>query len=209
MAKRPVKRRPSSYHHGNLSRALVEAALRLVETQGAEALTLRGAARLAGVSQAAPYRHFSDKDALLAAVAEEGFRHMTQAMRQASAQHEGDPLGRFRALGQAYLEFATKHPAHYRVMFGRAPASRGAYPALEAASGETFGLLVESIRDGQRSGIVRPGNPEELALATWSASHGLSSLAVDGQLSRRMGETPFEALAQAVMANIFLGLGVR
>jgi len=209
MAKRPVKRRRSSYHHGNLSRALVEAALRLVETQGAEALTLRGAARLAGVSQAAPYRHFSDKDALLAAVAEEGFRHMTQAMQRASAQHEGDPLGRFRALGQAYLEFAMKHPAHYRVMFGRAPASRGAYPALEAASGETFGLLVEAIRDGQRSGIVRPGNPEELALATWSASHGLSSLAVDGQLSRRMGETPFEALAHAVMANIFLGLGVR
>jgi len=74
MAKRPVRPRRSSYHHGNLSRALVEAALRLVETQGAEALTLRGAARLAGVSQAAPYRHFSDKDALLAAVAEEGFQ---------------------------------------------------------------------------------------------------------------------------------------
>ncbi len=184
----------------------MDAALRLVETQGAEALTLRAAARKAGVSQAAPYRHFADKQALLAAVAEEGFRALTLAMRRASAPHAADPLGRFRAQGLAYVEFATTHAAHYRVMFGRVLADKSAYPSLQAASGETFGLLVEAIRDCQRAGQVRPGDPEELALAAWSATHGLSSLVVDGQLS---GERSLETLTQAVVANIFFGLGPR
>lgn len=201
-------RRSDRYHHGNLPRALVNAALRLVETEGAEALTLRGAARLAGVSQAAPYRHFADKQALLAAVAEEGFRTMTQAMREASASHEADPLGRFRALGLAYVEFATKHPAHFRVMFGRAAADRSSYPSLRAAAAETFGLLVEAITDCQRAGLVRQGDPEELALAAWSGTHGLSSLAVEGQLVL-LGKREPEALAQAVTSTIFFGLGSR
>ncbi|HET7874509.1 MAG TPA: TetR/AcrR family transcriptional regulator [Methylomirabilota bacterium] len=219
MARRPARpkrkgpraatgRRRGRYHHGNLPRALVDAALRLVEREGAEALTLRGAARLAGVSQAAPYRHFADKQALLAAVAEEGFRAMTDAMRRASTAHAGDPLGRFRALGLAYIEFATTHRAHFRVMFGRAAADRSVYPSLEKAAGETFGLLVEAIRDCQRAGLVHPGDPDELALAAWSGTHGLSSLAVDGQLAL-MGGRPLETLTQAVMANIFFGLGSR
>jgi len=205
---RPAGRRRGRYHHGNLPRALVAAAVRLVETEGVDALTLRGTARKAGVSQAAPYRHFADKQALLAAVSEEGFRALTEAMRQASAPHQGDPLGRFRALGEAYVRFATAHPAHYRVMFGRATADRGAHPSLAAAAEETFGLLVAAIRDCQQAGLVRPGDPEELALATWSTSHGLSSLAVDGQLSV-MGERPLESLTQVVLANIFFGLGSR
>jgi AcrR family transcriptional regulator len=200
--------RRGRYHHGKLPKALVAAAVRLVESGGVGALTLRGAARKAGVSQAAPYRHFADKQALLAAVAEEGFRSLTEAMRQASAPHEGDPLGRFHALGRAYVEFAMAHPAHYRIMFGQAGADRSAYPLLRAAAEETFGLLVAAIQDCQGAGLVRPGDAEELALAAWSASHGLSSLAVDGQLSV-MGERSREALIQIVMANIFFGLGSR
>jgi AcrR family transcriptional regulator len=207
-ARGAIGRRRRRYHHGNLPRALVTEAVRLVETEGVNALTLRGAARKAGVSQAAPYRHFADKQALLAAVAEEGFRSLTGAMRQASAPHEGDPLGRFRALGETYVGFATAHPALYRVMFGQAVADRTAYPSLGAAAEETFALLVTAIRDCQGAGLVRPGDPEELALAAWATSHGLSSLAVDGQLSV-MGERTLEALIQVVMANIFFGLGSR
>jgi AcrR family transcriptional regulator len=203
-----ARRRRERYHHGKLPKALVAAAVRLVESGGVGALTLRGAARKAGVSQAAPYRHFADKQALLAAVAEEGFRSMTEAMRRASAPHEGDPLGRFHALGRAYVEFALAHPAHYRIMFGQASVDRSAYPLLKAAAEETFGLLVAAIRDCQRAGVVRAGDADELALAAWSASHGLSSLAVDGRLSV-MGERSREALIQIVLANIFLGLGAR
>ncbi|MGH7331286.1 MAG: TetR/AcrR family transcriptional regulator [Candidatus Rokuibacteriota bacterium] len=196
-----------NYHHGNLRRALLDSALALVEREGAEALTLRAAARRAGVSQAAPYRHFQDKDALLAAVAEEGFRAMTEGMRRATIPYEGDPLGRFRARGLAYIEFATTHRAHFRVMFGRVAADRSKYPGLMDAAREAFELLVAAIKDCQQVGLVRGGNAEELALCAWSATHGLSALTVDGQLSDQAGR--LGDLAQAVTTNVYLGLGPR
>ena len=201
-------RRRKPYHHGNLRRALLDAALRLVETEGAEALTLRAAARLAGVSQAAPYRHFADKQALLAAVAEEGFRALTEAMRRSAAAHADLPLARLRALGLAYVEFATGHPAHFRVMFGREVADRSAYPSLQAAATETFGLLVEAVAESQRAGLVRPGDPQELALSAWSIVHGLSALLVDDQL-RALSEKDADALARSVTESLFLGLAPR
>jgi len=211
MAKRIPRRRTArarKYHHGNLRRAMLDAALGLVEEEGAGALTLRAAARRAGVSQAAPYRHFASKEALLAAVAEDGFRTMGQGMREASAAEGDDPLARFRALGLAYVDFATTHPAHFQVMFGRAAADRSAYPSLQQAAGETFDLLVSAIADCQRAGLVRPGDPAELALAAWSATHGLASLWVDGQLTGRAGGTLGE-LGAALAANTFLGLAPR
>ncbi|MBW2257316.1 MAG: TetR/AcrR family transcriptional regulator, partial [Deltaproteobacteria bacterium] len=115
---RVQRKRRGSYHHGDLRRALVDAALLLIERSGASGVTLRGAARLAGVSQTAPYRHFSDKRALLAAVAEQGFQSLSTQLREASASHEGDPMGRLRALGVAYVHFAQAQPSHFRVMFG-------------------------------------------------------------------------------------------
>lgn len=204
-ASRPNER--PRYHHGNLRRGLLDAALSLVEREGAQALTLRAAARRAGVSQAAPYRHFQNKEALLAAVAEEGFRAMTAAMQRAAAPHAGDPLGRLRARGMAYIDFATSHPAHFRVMFGRLPAKRSAHPGLKKAARETFELLVAGIRDCQKAGIVRAGDPEELALCAWSATHGLSALVVDGRLAGRAGH--LSELARIVTSNIYLGLGPR
>jgi AcrR family transcriptional regulator len=190
-----------------LPRALLDAALTLIEREGAEALTLRAAARLAGVSQAAPYRHFENQEALLASVAEEGFRAMTAAMHQAAALHPSDPLGHFRALGLAYIEFATSHPAHFRVMFGRVAPDCSAHPGLREAAEESYGLLLRGIRDCQAAGMARQGDPEELALCAWSAVHGLAALAVDGRLQdcgRKMVD-----LAGAITANVYLGLGPR
>src|SRR4029450_13128283 len=104
------RRRGPRYHHGNLPQALRDAALALITEAGADALTLRGAAKRAGVSQAAPYRHFRNKEALLAAVAEDVFRAMAEAMGRRAAPHRADSAGRLRALGRAYVEFATRHP---------------------------------------------------------------------------------------------------
>ncbi|MBI4591031.1 MAG: TetR/AcrR family transcriptional regulator [Candidatus Rokubacteria bacterium] len=196
------------YHHGDLRRALLAAALRLLETEGPRALTLRAVARRAGVSQAAPYRHFADKQALLAAVAEEGFRAMTEAMRRATTEHPDNPLGRLHALGLAYVGFASGHPSHFRVMFGREIADRSAYPSLGAAAQEAFALLLEAIADCQRAGFVRPGDLEELALSAWSIVHGLSALLVDSQL-HGLQEKGQEHLAQTVTQILFLGLGPR
>jgi AcrR family transcriptional regulator len=199
-------RRPRPYHHGNLRHALRDAALALIERAGGGALTLRGAAKLAGVSQAAPYRHFRNKEALLAAVAEEGFHAMAEAMRRRAAPHWDDPAGRLRALGRAYVEFATRHPAHFRVMFGRVPVDRAAHPGLQAAATAAYGLLIGAIRECQAAGVARAGDPDELALPAWSAVHGLAALAVDGQLKERKGRP--EALAQVVTDTVVRGLGV-
>lgn len=193
-----------TYHHGNLRRALLDAALRLVQTESPKALTLRAVARLAGVSQTAPYRHFADKDALLAAVAEEGFRDMAAAMRQAIAVHD-EPLARFRALGLTYVEFAAGHPLHFRLMFGRELADRAAQPSLAEAASETFALLTESVIECQRSGLVREGNPDHLAVAAWSTVHGLAALVVNGQLEQRRSMTT-QGLADMVTATLYLGL---
>jgi len=204
-ARRPAGRR-DRYHHGDLRRALVDAALRLVRREGPRALTLRAAARLAGVSQAAPYRHFADKQALLAAVAEEGFRAMTGAMRRAMSE-AGEPLSKFRALGLSYVEFARGHPAHFQVMFGPELADRTAYPSLAEAAAEAFNLLVAAIADCQKAGLAREGNPEELGVTAWSAVHGLSALIVNGQLGAR--HAPLDELGERVTRGLFLGLGPR
>jgi AcrR family transcriptional regulator len=198
-------KRLNRYHHGDLPRALLDAALHIVETQGTEALTLRAVARLAGVSQAAPYRHFANKEALLAGVAEEGFRSLMTAMRQ-SVQACGDmPLARLRAVGIGYVTFATSHPSHFRVMFGRDMADRSAFPTLRQVASDTLAMVVDAIADCQRAGLVRSEEPAaDLALTAWSSVHGLSALLLDGVLDR-----PVADVAEMVTRDLFLGLGVR
>lgn len=192
------------YHHGNLRQALVAAALRILEKDGAAALTLRAAAREAGVSQAAPYRHFTDKEALLATVAAESFHALTAAMREAGASLGDDRRARFRALGLAYIRFAVVHPARFRLMFGRDLGRMARYLPLKQAADGALALLVAEIEAGQQIGLLRAGDPRDLAMAAWSMVHGLSALLVDGQLSA--GTQALEAFAFRVMQYLFLGM---
>ena len=192
------------YHHGNLRRALLDAALHILESKGLSALTLRAAARAAGVSEAAPYRHFPDKEALLAAVAEEGFRALSAAMRDARGKAGDDLASRFRATGMTYVRFAVEQPGRFRLMFGREVAARGTHGPLRQAAEETFGMLVAGIEEGQRAGLIRGGDPLELSMAAWSMVHGLSALLLDGQLSA--GPYDLETVAVGVLRYLFLGL---
>ncbi len=205
--KAAVPKSPDRYHHGDLRRALLDAAVVLVEREGREALTLRAAARLAGVSSAAPYRHFADKEALLAAVAEDGIRALTACMGEAAARHEGDPGRRFQALGVAYVRFAVAHTARFRVMFTAVSAAEGAHPSLSSAAELLFGLLREAIVACQREGVVRLGDPRELALSAWSMVHGLAELEASGQVPR-LGLEPIgtQRLAEMVTHTLFVGL---
>jgi AcrR family transcriptional regulator len=207
-ARKPGRAKSRPYHHGNLRPALIRAALELVRTRGVTALTLRAAARKAGVSQAAPYRHFADKDALLAAVAEEGFRAMEAAMREALATADDAPLVRFHALGRAYVGFARAHPSQIRVMFGREVANRSAHPTLQDAAAATFRLLVDAIAGCQRAGLIRAGDTEELAVSAWSMVHGFSALVIDGQLDV-VGDRSITDLAAGIARDLYLGLGER
>lgn len=194
-----------TYHHGNLRTALLEGALEVLATEGPHALSLRELARREGVSPAAPYRHFPDKEALLAAIAEQGFVDLTERMRRAR-DAESDPVGRFLALGLAYTEFAREQTAHYQVMFGPLVPDRSAHPTLEAAAAATYDLLRDAIVEGQRAGVLRTEEPETFAIAAWATVHGLASLLVDGQLADPGGEA-LDRRIGAVLAALFVGLG--
>jgi AcrR family transcriptional regulator len=174
--------RKSSYHHGDLRRALIDAALQTITEQGVSALTLREVAQQVGVSRMAPYRHFADKAALLAAVAEEGFRALKAQLIQAAGQLE--PTERLQAIGVAYVEYAVTHAAHYRVMFGTERANRPSFPALLQVASETFDVLVQTLVACQQSGTIRVAEPVEQAQIAWSLVHGLSMLAIDGHFTK-------------------------
>ena len=180
-AKRPRRKRAGRYHHGDLRRALVEEAVRTIHTAGVEHLTLRGIGEKLGVSRTALYRHFSDKQALLAGVGREGFRMLRLALTEAWEEHGKGREG-FDAMGSAYVQFAVAHPSHYRVMFGRflESCSKDAEFIQEATA--AFQVLVDSLVEQQRSGLIRRDDPVLLARFIWSVVHGISMLVIDGQL---------------------------
>jgi AcrR family transcriptional regulator len=192
------------YHHGDLRRALIDSSLEIIATAGARALTLREAARRAGVSHTAPYRHFSRKEALLAAVAEEGFRDLTAAMLERMDKAADDPLRRYQESGIGYVLFAVGHPAHFRVMFGSDLADLAAYPDLQEAGWASYRVLTDAIEACQRAGLVRAVAVQDLALTSWSLVHGLAMLLVDRQLEPWAAEA--ENLARLVTATLHRGV---
>src|SRR3954469_19839227 len=166
----------STYHHGDLPAALLRAAGRTLEKQGIGALSLREAARRAGVSHNAPYRHFPDREALLAALAAEGFAMLGERLR-------GQPG---RQMGEAYVRFALERPQRFRLMFGGLlPVAK--YPELRSAAHGAHQALLEAFKDLPR--------PELAAAAAWSLVHGLSHLLLDGQFA----DTEREAFVRDVL----------
>jgi len=188
------------YHHGNLREELVSTALEMLEAQAQGEISLRELARRVGVSPNAVYRHFPDKGALLAALAAEGFGRLTALQAGAAQGLEGDPRAAFQAMGLAYVRFARRHPALFRLMFSRftdSAAARGS-EALAAASR----LAVEGLRRGATRAAGLPEGDAGVirveALRAWSMVHGLSLLVLDGQVAAE-GEA-LERLIEAVLA---------
>ncbi len=172
-----------AYHHGNLREALLDASIRLIAEVGPSGFPMREVARRAGVSHNAPYRHFRDKDELLAAVGAQGFRELTAAMQDA-AKSKPTALDRLKHSGLAYVSFALRRPEHFTAMFD-VPPSKTQYPECTAAGEEAFGTLVGFIEAAQREGQLPPGDPLPRALMAWSLVHGVAKLAVSGRLPFR------------------------
>ncbi len=190
MTIRVSRKRADSYQHGDLRNALIQAGLKLLGEGGLPALSLRGAAQLAGVSHAAPYRHFRDKEALVAAIAEEGFRLLTARMKEElAACADDDLLIRLRATAVGYVAFAVEHPGSFRVVFGGAVREAGAYPGLDQAGAEAYGVLRDLVSEGIASGRMRAGDPDQLSLAAWSLVHGLGMLIIDGNVPPELVRT--------------------
>lgn len=203
--------RKAAYHHGDLRRELLDQALRLVEEKGPAALTLREAARRAGVTEAAPYRHFRGKDALVAALAAEGFQSLRERTERALGRAGARSVERLCALGAVYVRFARDRPAHFHVMFGREIAASHGFREVRDAAQACFAALIREVGDAQRAGAVRGRDPRGPALALWSALHGLASLQVEGLLARQglapPGPRGPEALARGVIESLLDGLG--
>jgi|SRR5579863_4395133 AcrR family transcriptional regulator len=198
-----------SYHHGDLHRVLIGTALQLVEENDVAALTLREVARRAGVTHAAPYHHFKNKAALLAVLAEEGYRALYTEQLQAAAKAGSDPITRLQAIGLAYVRFAIHHPGHFRVMFRSDSADWAKHPTLLEAVQLPLVLLTSTAEETKRTRkLTAP--PTELVLSSWSMVHGLATLWVDGPLRPILGSSDpkaIEELAARVIAFWTMILG--
>lgn len=200
----------AAYHHGDLRTALIEAALEIIDEMGPQGLTIRKVAQRAGVSHAAPYRHFPDKDDLILAVVERGFELLDEEMQRARKAAGDDPISQFAASGEAYLDFAMDYPAYYRVMFsGDMLASKG-NEALRHTSASSFVRMIDDLKMAQEIGLVREGDPTLQAISIVSTVHGFVSLANDKRLDHLYGEqyTP-KQVRDFVITAIFEGLGVN
>ncbi len=178
---RPVKKKLDRYHHGDLPRAMLQEAVRTIQKHGVDALTLRAVGAKLGVSRTALYRHFANKEALLGAVAGDGFRTLRQELSEAW-EHAGRGRAGFDAMGAAYVRFAIRHPSHYRVMFGGHVRPDDSIADPDRESRDAFAVLVGAIVEQQRMGLTRPDDPQLLALYIWSVVHGIAMLALDGIL---------------------------
>ncbi len=186
-----------SYHHGELRTALVDAALALLTEGGADALSLRAVARRAGVSAMAPYRHYPDKEALLAAVAVHGFDGLRDALGAADGAVPADEA--LVAQAVAYVRYAEEHPALFRLMFG--PARLGTHPALHAAGEAAYDVLAARVAAQTPADADR----EACALGCWSLVHGLASLFLDGRIGDKTA-APRDGLTRRVAATMLAAL---
>ena len=175
-------KKPKAYHHGDLRNALIQAGLELLAEGGARELDLRKVARRAGVSHAAPYRHFADKQALIAAINEEGFQRLAERIQTTLREVPDDPFEQLLGIALAYVGFARVNPWLMREMFSGLTIERETFTDLQAASKKAYRIYVEVIRRGQESGKMVDGDPTALAGVFWSVLHGLAMLIIENQM---------------------------
>jgi AcrR family transcriptional regulator len=199
---------PRGYHHGNLREALIGAALELIAKKGAAGFTFADAARFAGVSPAAPYRHFRDRDELMASVALRGFEQFEASLARAWDGGRPEPLAALDRLGKAYLEFARAQPAYYAAMF-ESGIPAGANPPLREAGERAFAVL-RGAADAICAAMPVGGRPPALmvALHIWSMAHGVASLFGRGDGAQRAAPISPAELLEAQVLIYLRGLGV-
>ena len=202
------KESPRGYHHGNLKEALLRAALELIAQKGPGGFTFAEAARWAGVSPAAPYRHFRDRDELLASVALRGFHQFEAVLSQAWDEGRPDVFFALDRLGRAYLDFARTEPAYYSAMFeaGIPPTSN---PELREAGDRAFTVL-RGAAEKLCAHVPANKRPPALmvALHIWAIAHGIASLFGRGDDARRTLPMSAEELLEADVLIYLRGLGV-
>lgn len=196
----------SSYHHGDLPTALLDAVGEIVREQGAASVTLREAARRAGVSHSAPAHHFGDKDGMIAAYCHQGFDLMSERMARALEASDDDLAAPelISVLGRAYVEFAAENPTHFDVMF------RTGIDSIDETSHDDFerhggmAMLQGLVDDLVSTGLIERGQAEAVSVVLWSVAHGLASLWVDGLISKMFPDITLDLLLDAAFGESHL-----
>jgi len=208
-----LSRRPAAdekpYHHGDLRRVLIDAALALAEEGGPEAVSVREAARRAGVSAGAPFRHFASRGALMTAVAEEAQRRFRAEIETAlAAAPANDPLKRFRNFGLAYLRWAMRNPAHFEIISSGRHFDHDGAKALSYDNAELIALTERMLSEALAQGQLRSMDLKATLIAGRALVYGFARMNVDGHFPRwgvRKGEV--EPMAEAVLDLFIAGIG--
>jgi len=179
---------PTPYHHGDLKNALIKAGTEILGSEGLGGLSLRKVAKQAGVSHAAPYSHFTDKQALIAAISTEGFKQLYSQIEAVKETYQTNPETLLIEAAWAYVQFALNTPDRFKLMFSSVLDKEKAYPDFVEASQKNFRQVVEIVEICQRAGILKSGDPELIALSLWGSVHGFISLLLEGQISHTVLE---------------------
>jgi AcrR family transcriptional regulator len=195
---------PKPYHHGDLRRVLIDAALQLVGERGPSAVSVREAARRAGVSPGAPFRHFPSRDALMNAVAEEAQRRFRAEIEAAlSAAPAGDPLGRFRCLGLAYLRWAMKNPTHFEIISSRRLFDHDQAAGISQDNAELIDLTERTLAEAFAQGQLRATDLKRVQIAGRALVYGFARMNIDGHFPR-WGVAGVEAERTAAILDLFI-----
>ncbi|MGY2847947.1 MULTISPECIES: TetR/AcrR family transcriptional regulator [Bradyrhizobium] len=214
--RRPAKPRPVAtraqaarpYHHGDLRRVLIDAAMQLVGEGGPEAVSVREAARRAGVSPGAPFRHFPSRDALMNAVAEEAQRRFRAEIEAALAEAPpGDPLGRFHHLGIAYLRWAMKNPTHFEIISSRRFFDHDRSAAVSGDNAELIGMTERTLAEAFSAGQLGTRDLRQVQIAGRALVYGFARMHIDGHLPRwGVGDAEVEQMAADIVDLFIAGI---
>ncbi len=204
-----LKKSKGSYRHGNLREAILATSLLLIEKNGIEQLSIRDVAKRAGVTHQAPYRHFKDREALLAALAQDGYERLFLEMSNAIANSK-DVLESLCRLGMSYTGWAIKHPDHFRLMFSQKIPEFETSDGLTQAANKMLVLVLSVVQKGQAAGLIKQDDTRAIARQLWACVHGATHLFIDEQFKPLKGsEQAGLDLVRDIVLNLINGIRPR
>ena len=195
------------YHHGDLRQQILDAARELLEENNIASLSLRAVAKKVGVSHSAPYRHFKDKESLLAGIAAQGFNELASELKEAVIVHPENPAAQLQEAAHRYMKLAMKNPQCTQLMFGNILPCHDGYPELQSSGETAFNRLKIIIEAGQSKGVFKSEDVQLMALTAWSTIHGLSLLFISGHVEDTLSlSVNIEGLTASVSEILLSGV---